>query len=123
MLQASAIDLERNRLRREWDRLRTQEQGVNAWTQVGDSKRDRGRCLGGLTAVKHPQNLVKERIEDVRNELMHKQKERLDLMAERLQLLTAFEPVDSSSFHQVVTGLLSEKINVLEGIKLRLILP
>lgn len=65
------------------------------------------------------QELVDQRVEDVRNELLHKQKERLDLMAERLQLL-AHDPIDTASFHQSLTALLSEKISVLEAIKLRL---
>jgi hypothetical protein len=65
------------------------------------------------------QDLTDQRIEDVKNELLHKQKERLDIMGERLQLLS-HDPVDVGAFHQTLTSLLSEKIGVLEMLKLRL---
>lgn len=56
----------------------------------------------------------------MKNELLHKQKERLDLMWERLTLLE-HDPVDTGAFHQTLTALLSEKIHVLEMLKLRLL--
>ena len=65
------------------------------------------------------QDLTDQRIEDVKNELLHKQKERLDVMGERL-LLLSHDPVDVGAFHQTLTSLLSEKIGVLEMLKLRL---
>jgi hypothetical protein len=40
-------------------------------------------------------------------------------MGERLQLLS-HDPVDVGAFHQTLTSLLSEKIGVLEMLKLRL---
>lgn len=64
------------------------------------------------------QELIDQRVDDVKNELLHKQKERLDLMGERL-LLLAHDPVDTAAFHQTLTALLSEKICVLEMLKTR----
>jgi hypothetical protein len=65
------------------------------------------------------QDQIDQRMEDVKNELLHKQKERLDIMGERL-LLLSHDPVDVGAFHQTLTSLLSEKIGVLEMLKLRL---
>jgi len=63
------------------------------------------------------QKQLEQRVEEVQSELMHKQKERLELMGERLQLL-ALEPTDASHFHKTVMDLLSEKISILETIKM-----
>ena len=86
--------------------------------------------VSGLFACPHPlvlficdsqwqQDQIDQRMEDVKNELLHKQKERLDIMGERL-LLLSHDPVDVGAFHQTLTSLLSEKIGVLEMLKLRL---
>ncbi len=56
----------------------------------------------------------------MKNELLHKQKERLDIMRERL-LLLGHDPVDASLFHTTLTSLLNEKIGVLEMLKLGLL--
>lgn len=69
--------------------------------------------------VSGSQELIEQRREDVKNELLHKQKERLDIMWERLQLL-GHDPVDAGVFHTALTSLLNEKIGVLEMIKLGL---
>ena len=109
------MECERGRLRREWDRLRAQERNPDAGAQVLDKA---FLCRSCLTPVS-VQELLEQRKEDVKNELMHKQKERLDLMWERLQVL-GHDPVDTTLFHNTLTGLLSEKIGVLEMLKLGL---
>jgi hypothetical protein len=55
----------------------------------------------------------------VRNEARHLEKEWLALIGERLELL-AHDPVDASEFHATLTGLLMEKIRLLECLKLGL---
>lgn len=109
------MECERGRLRREWDSLRAQERKSDPSAQVVDKAL--ARCLT-LTSIS-VQELLEQRKEDVKNELMHKQKERLDLMWERLQVL-GHDPVDTTLFHNTLTGLLSEKIGVLEMLKLGL---
>lgn len=74
-------------------------------------------CVPALDVL--VQEAIDQRMEDVKNELLHKQKERLDVMGERL-LLLSHDPVDVGAFHQTLTSLLSEKIGVLEMLKLRL---
>lgn len=114
--QAADVESERGRLRREWDRLRAQERNPDATAQVVV---DRAFDLGWLLTAGCAQELLEQRKEDVKNELLHKQKERLDLMWERLQVL-GHDPVDTSLFHNTLTGLLNEKIGLLELLKLGL---
>jgi hypothetical protein len=48
----------------------------------------------------------------------HLFKELRDVMGERYVLVTRFEPVKLTSFHEKVSTLLAEKIELLERIKL-----
>ncbi len=60
---------------------------------------------------------MQERKASVRNDMTHAFKTLRDLMGERLQLLEC-EPVDTASWHENVVRLLSEKIALLERMKL-----
>lgn len=115
--QAAEVEHDRLRLRREWDRLKVQQRSPDAWSQVCSPVLLLSRFF--FVDRQCLQDLTDQRIEDVKNELLHKQKERLDIMGERLQLLS-HDPVDVGAFHQTLTSLLSEKIGVLEMLKLRL---
>ncbi len=53
----------------------------------------------------------------IRNELSHKFKELRDLMGERLALIHC-DPIDAKYFHETVSGLLVEKIALMEWTKL-----
>ncbi len=55
----------------------------------------------------------------MRHEMWHLEKEWLELMGERLDLLS-HDPVDAADFHGTLMDLLVEKITLLESVKLGL---
>lgn len=91
------------------------------FSQAGELEVERAR-LGRLRrewGQPKPDERLDQRREDVRNEARHLEKEWLTLIGERLELL-AHDPVDAAEFHATLTGLLMEKIRLLECLKLGL---
>lgn len=87
--------------------------------QAGDLRARYKRLLRewGQTKEDRQEGAEQRRREDVKNEILHVDKEWLALLGERLELLS-HEPIDAGEFHSTLTGLLTEKIRLLEFVKL-----
>jgi hypothetical protein len=116
--QVSEIEAERHRLKQEWDMLKTEQTSLEDQCEDADHQVRPEMCeRERLSRLTRRQELLQERKTVIRNDMTHTFKTLRDLMGERLQLLEC-EPVDTTSWHENVARLLSEKITLLERMKL-----
>jgi hypothetical protein len=87
--------------------------------QAGDLRARNKRLLRewGQTKEDRLDGAEQRKREEIKNEILHVDKEWLALLGERLELLS-HEPIDAGEFHSTLTGLLTEKIRLLEFVKL-----
>jgi hypothetical protein len=99
--RVAEIEAERRDLRRTWDALKEEQS-----------------ALGFLADSAGRQADLESRKTSVKNRINHLFKELRDLMGERFVLLTRYEPINATAFHDRVSSLLVEKIALLERLKL-----
>jgi hypothetical protein len=99
--RVAETEAERRNLRRTWELLKEEQ-----------------AALGFMADMAARQADLEARKTSVKNRINHLFKELRDLMGERLVLLTRYEPIDATVFHDRVSSLLVEKISLLERLKL-----